>query len=77
MINNDELLETILEHMQEIKRWGGRREGDINKLIDLQSPLLLFSPFSHILKVKLKLKLKDLINYQNMFHKSKTIFRGH
>jgi hypothetical protein len=59
------------------KRARGRWEGDINKLINLQSPSLLFLPFSHIFKVKLKLKFKDLINYQNVFHKSKTFFPGH
>jgi hypothetical protein len=35
-------------------RGGGRQEGDINKFINLQSPSLLFLPFSHIFKVKLK-----------------------
>jgi hypothetical protein len=49
---NDELLETIWEHMEEIKK--GRRGGDIIKLITSNS--FTFLLHFHILKVKLKLK---------------------
>ncbi len=59
-INNDELLETILKHVREIKR--GEGEGII-KLIKLHLLSPLFLPFSHIFKLKLQLKFKDLFNY--------------
>jgi hypothetical protein len=58
-INNYELLETIWEHMREIKR-GERGYYSIDKP---PSPFLLFLPLSHILEVKLELKFKDLFNY--------------
>jgi hypothetical protein len=56
-INNDELLEMIWE---DIKKVQARGYYQINKLL-YHLPLLF--PLSHIFKVKLKLKFKDLFIY--------------
>jgi hypothetical protein len=61
--NNDELLETIWEHIINIReiKWG--RYSVYFLINKLSSPLPLFLSLAHNFKVKLKSKFKNLFNY--------------